>query len=113
MSEYLAVYEARFVKNLKRYNALRERVKRRVDRILQDPYANTEFLGDVSGKLNLRGCRSARLDRNFRLVFVVCEECRIIPECLYCFCDVNGKPLADKTVVFLTLGPHDQAYAMQ
>lgn len=59
MSEYLAVYEARFVKNLKRYNALRERVKRRVDRILQDPYANTEFLGDVSGKLNLRGCSLA------------------------------------------------------
>jgi len=40
---------------------------------------NTETLADASGRLNLLGCRSARADRNFRIIFVICEECRYIP----------------------------------
>ena len=32
-----------------------------------------------------------------------------MPECRFCFCE--GLP--DETVVFLTLGPHEQAYAMR
>jgi Txe/YoeB family toxin of Txe-Axe toxin-antitoxin module len=94
---------------LRRYASLRKQIKRRVNRVLADPYANTEALADASGKLNLRGCRSARINRNFRIVFVICEECRTIPECEYCFCE----DLSDKTVIFLTIGPHDRAYAMK
>ena len=109
MSRYEARYEKQFVRNLERYAALRERIKQRVERVLEDPYATTEFLADRSGKLNLRGCRSIRIDRNFRIIFVICEECRKIPTCEYCFCD----DLPDRTVVFLTVGPHDQAYAMK
>jgi len=109
MSEYLDRYEQQFTENLKRYGAMRPQIKRRVERILSAPYENTEFLGDISGKLNLRGCRSARVDRNFRIVYVICEECRKINDCLFCFCD----ELDDKTVVFLTVGPHDRAYAMK
>ncbi len=109
MSDYSAVYEERFTRNLRRYASLRQRIKRRIERTLSDPYANTELLGDVSGKLNLRGCRSARIDRNFRIIFVICEECRNIPKCNYCFCE----GLLDKTVIFLTVGPHDKAYAMR
>lgn len=45
---------------------------------------------------------------NFRIVFVICEECRRVPECRFCFCE----GLSDETVVFLTVGPHDRAYAM-
>ncbi|MBN1936795.1 MAG: hypothetical protein JW934_19195 [Anaerolineae bacterium] len=95
--------------NLRRYASLRQRIKQRIERLLADPYTNTELLADVSGKLNLQGCRSVRVDLNFRIIFVVCEECRVISECEYCFCE----GLADKTVVFLTVGPHDQAYAMR
>jgi mRNA-degrading endonuclease RelE of RelBE toxin-antitoxin system len=109
VSEYEAVYEDRFAQNLRRYASLRQRIKRRVERVLVDPYVNTELLADVTGKLNLRGCRSARIDRNFRLIFVICEECRPISKCEYCFCE----GLTDKTVVFLTIGPHDKAYAMK
>ena len=60
---------------------IRQALKRRIERILGDPYHNTEFLGDATGKLNLAGCRSARVDRNFRIIFVVCEECRNIRDC--------------------------------
>ncbi len=109
VSNYEASYEKRFVGNLKRYAAIRKSIKRRVDRILEDPYQNTEALGDVSGKLNLVGCRSVRIDRNFRVIFVICEECRRIPDCEYCFCD----DMPDKTVIFLTVGPHDKAYAIK
>lgn len=109
MSNYEAVYEDKFVRNLRRYSSIRKSIKRRAERVLSDPYQNTEDLTDPSGKLNLRGCRSARIDRNFRIIFVICEECKQIPECEYCFCD----GLADMTVVFLTVGPHDKAYSMK
>lgn len=109
MSDYEAAYEKHFVRNLNRYAAIRKNIKRRVDRVLSDPYHNTEPLGDISGKLNLLGCRSARVDKNFRVIFVICEECRNLSECEYCFCDERP----DKTVVFLTIGPHDKAYAIE
>lgn len=109
MSDYQAVYEGKFVENLRRYAAIRQRVRRRVARVIADPFINTEFLGDISGKLNLRGCRSARIDQKFRIIFVICEECRRIPQCEFCFCE----GLSDQTVVFLTVGPHDHAYAMK
>jgi hypothetical protein len=109
VSDHGAAYEERFVENLRRYAAARTRIKRRVERLLADPYLNTEFLSARGGSLDPRGCRSARVDRNFRIVFVICGECRRIPECQYCFCD--GLP--DNTVVFLTVGPHSRAYAMR
>ena len=40
---------------------------------------------------------------------VVCEECRRVPECRFCFCE--GLP--DETVIFLTVGPHEWAYAVR
>ncbi len=109
MSNYEAVYEKLFVQNLNRYSAIRRNIRRRIDRVLKDPYHNTEFLEDITGKLNLTGCRSARIDRNFRIIFVICEECRNREDCEYCFCE----NLSDKTVVFLTVGPHDKAYAIK
>ena len=109
MDEYQAIYEDRFVRNLARYSNLRQRIQRRVEQILEDPYDRTERLGRASGGLDLRGCRSARVGRNFRIIFVICEECRHIKECQYCFCENRD----DKTVVFLTVGPHDRAYTMR
>ena len=109
MSDYQAVYEDLFVRNLHRYASVRKATRRRVERVLEDPYMNTEALGDISNRLNLTGCRSARIDRNFRIIFVICEECKNISDCEYCFCD----NLPDKTVVFLTVGPHDKAYAIK
>ena len=107
--KYEAVYEKIFVRNLRRYSSLKGRIKRRVERIIDNPYNNTESLADYTKRLNLIGCRSARIDRNFRVVFVICEECRNIPNCEFCFCD----NLPNNIIVFLTVGPHDKAYAMK
>lgn len=77
--------------------------------VLADPYARTERLGKVSGGIDLRGCRSVRVTRNFRIIFVVCEECRRVSECKFCLCE----ELPDETVIFLTVGPHERAYAVR
>ena len=108
MSRYGVVQEKRFVKGLQRYRSLRRRIQRRVDQILADPYRGTERLGRAGG-LDLRGCRSAHVTRNFRILFVICEECRQVPECQFCFCE--GLPAC--TVVFLTVGPHEKAYLLR
>jgi mRNA-degrading endonuclease YafQ of YafQ-DinJ toxin-antitoxin module len=105
VSDYQAVYEDLFVKNLRKYSSMKKSAKNKINRLLEDPYHNTEFLGDHRGQLNLTGCRSIRIDRNFRIFFVVCEECRNIQDCEFCFCE----DLPDKTVVFLVIGPHDKA----
>ena len=53
MDEYQAIYEDRFVQNLAHYSNLRQRIQRRVEQILEDPYERTERLGRVSGGLDL------------------------------------------------------------
>ena len=99
----------RFAKAYRRYKSLRHLIDRRMAQVLADPYAGTERLGKVSGGVDLRGCRSIRVTRNFRIIFVICEECRRVPECKFCFCE--GLP--DSSVIFLTVGPHERAYAVR
>lgn len=109
MNDYQAVYENLFVKNLRKYSFIKKSAQKKIDNLLKAPYHNSEVLADHKGKLNLTGCRSIRIDRNFRIIFVVCEECRYILSCQFCFCN----DLPDQTVVFLTIGPHDKAYALK
>ena len=109
MAAYEECYEERFRRNLFRYPQLRERLARLTRRIARDPYRNTERLSAQRDGLDLRGCRSYRIGRNFRILFVICEECRQVKECHYCYCE----GLSEKSVVFLTFGPHQRAYAMK
>ena len=57
MSEYGAVYEQMFVDNLRRYSAMRQRIKQRIERIMENPSHNTELLADAmgSGVVEARG----------------------------------------------------------
>ncbi len=41
MSEYNAVYEQKFVNNVRRYAAMRKRIQQRCQRVLENPYHNT------------------------------------------------------------------------
>jgi len=78
-SSYREGWGPRFAKAYRRYKNLRHRVDRKMGQVLADPYAGTERLGKVPGGMDLRGCRSIRVTRNFRIIFVVCEECRRVP----------------------------------
>lgn len=106
---YAIRFMPRFQKKLAIYSSLVKRVQKEVERLAVAPYEGTERLGRAPRGLDLRGCRSARVGQNFRLIFVICEECRKEPDCIFCECE----GLADQTVVFLNLGPHDKAYAMR
>jgi mRNA-degrading endonuclease RelE of RelBE toxin-antitoxin system len=106
---YADQYARLFRENYRRYSGIRARIDRKLGQVLKEPYHNTEYLADRSGRLNLRGCRSMRIDRNHRIIFVICEECRRVADCEFCFCD----DYPDKTVVFLTVGPHERAYQMK
>ena len=106
---YRSRYQPRFAKDLAKYLKLRERICKKVEQISNAPYVGTERLGHPPGAINLKGCRSAQAGRNFRIIFVICEECRREPECEYCFCEGLG----DQTIIFLTVGPHDKAYTMR
>lgn len=114
---YQEIYTPTFAHNLKKYSTVKEQAKKKVDRIISNPYYNTEPLQDKSnrkGGQNLLGFRSSRIDRNFRIIFVVCEEWlklqnsgKEVTECPMCE-ELGQKNL--KTIIFLTVGPHDKAY---
>ena len=109
MNEYQAIYEERFVQNLARYSSLRQRIRRRVEQIINDPYTRTERLRQVPRGFDLRGYRSVRVDRNFWVIFLICQEYRHSQGRQYPRCEGQD----NETVVFLTVGPHDRAYAMR
>lgn len=112
MSDAAAPYREgfgpRFTKSYRHYRIMWRRIDRAMAEVVADPYLNSERLGKMPGGLDLQGCRSVRITQS-RLIFVVCEACRRVPECRYCFCE--GWP--DKTVIFLTVGPHERAYAIR
>jgi len=91
------------------FDSMRKQIRQKVARVSRTPYLGTERLSKSPGGRDLRGCRSIRVTRNFRIIFVVCEECRRVPKCQFCFC----KGLSGETVVFLTVGPHERAYAVR
>ncbi len=105
---YEPIYTSRFNRHYQAFHSMRVRIEKVVAQIIDDPYSRSERL-KFKGGFNLKGCRSARVGRNFRIIFVVCEECRKEPECEYCYCE----NLPDQTVIFLTVGPHEKAYKMK
>jgi Txe/YoeB family toxin of Txe-Axe toxin-antitoxin module len=101
--KYKAEFTEVFNDNLNKFSGLKKQIQKKVNRILINPYYS-EFLSE-----NLIGCRSIRVTRNFRILFVICEECIKIKKCKYCFCE--GLP--NKTVIFLTVNTHQKAYEVK
>jgi hypothetical protein len=106
---YQDAYLKVFSKNYEKFKSLQLRIDKKCEQVLKDPYNGTEFLADATQGLNLKGCRSIRVDRNVRIVFVICEECRRFKDCEYCLC----AGLSDKTVVFLSVNTHQRAYELK
>lgn len=106
---YQDYYFDLFIENYNSYKSLQPRIDRKVEQVLRNPYHNTELLSSVKGEINLKGCRSIRVGRSFKIIFAVCEECRKIKGAQFCFCE--GLP--DKAVLFLTVGTHQKAYEMR
>lgn len=108
---YTPLYKPSFGKSIKKYQSMKKQIENKILAILKDPYYNTEQLTDKRGH-DLRGLRSKRIDRNFRVIFGICEEClklqlddKNINICVDCSDDLD-----EKTVIFLAIGPHEDAY---
>jgi len=84
-------------------------IAQKVGLLSKNPYANCKselLVGE------LKGLRSARVTKSFRFIFSICKECRArklqqVIGCLPSIC----KELHDENIVFLTIGPHDEAYS--
>ena len=106
-------YAPTFSKNLKKYAHLSKKLEKLTGQITSDPFVNTEQLDYKEGR-DLRGLRSARIDRNFRVIFCILEEYKnkttktlpLLPHAMQ-------ETLPENAVVFLTVGPHEKAYRLQ
>jgi mRNA-degrading endonuclease RelE of RelBE toxin-antitoxin system len=102
---YTPLYKPQFAEDLKTYASLKKQIESKVKAILANPYHNTEPL-EKKGKYDLRGLRSMRIDKSFRIIFAICEECqKLFPDkekpCRYC-----DPGLSRKAILFFTVRPH-------
>ena len=106
---YSPLYKPLFLKDLKTYSSLKQQIEKKVKQILKDPYHNTKPL-EKQGKYDLKGLRSKRVNKNFRIVFAICEECKILfpeQETLCQYCDPS---LPEKTIIFFIARPRKTVY---
>jgi mRNA-degrading endonuclease YafQ of YafQ-DinJ toxin-antitoxin module len=79
-----------------------------VQLLSQNPYTNCKselLVGE------LKGMRSARITKSFRFIFSICEECRARKFQKLVGCSPQLCEKMDlKTIVFLTVGTHGEAY---
>jgi mRNA-degrading endonuclease RelE of RelBE toxin-antitoxin system len=101
-------YSREFEKAIKKYASEKARLQKKIEFICQDPYHDTEKLAKGKWR-DLRGKRSSHIG-DFRVIFMICEECLKedlkaynLPDCGDCF----DSPAL---LIFLTFGPHDIAY---
>ncbi|MBA4423816.1 MAG: hypothetical protein C0390_12095 [Syntrophus sp. (in: bacteria)] len=107
--KYTARYKPEFLEDMTTYASMKARIEKKVLAILDAPYHNTEPLEKRPGH-DLRGIRSKRIDRNFRILFTICEECRrLFPDkgkaCRYC-----DPKLPAGCIIFFTVKPHKVVY---
>ena len=100
-------YTEEFRRRVKRYRSFAQQIERKIQLLLKDPYRNCK-----SERLHgeLKGLRSARLTRNIRIIFAICEESG--EEEIAGLSDICGRLLKEgrNGVVFVTLEVHERAY---
>jgi Txe/YoeB family toxin of Txe-Axe toxin-antitoxin module len=108
---YTPKYRPQFAADIKKYSSMKKQIEKKVLSILENPYYNTEPL-ENRPIYNLMGIRSKRIDRNFRILFSICEECRDLftkvsdaKPCTYC-----DKGLPDNCIIFFVVRPHKKVY---
>jgi len=97
------------MKQAQKHQHIKKLLAKKILLLTQEPYSNCKselLVGE------LKGLRSARITKSFRIIFAVCEECRArkfqkLVGCSPAF----YKEMTLKTVVFLTFGLHDEAYS--
>ncbi len=100
------LFEAAFVKALKKHASIKKLVKKKVDMIIENPVMMGEPL-----RGNWQGFYSCPVKRNFIIIYLYCDVCRkksdnVVVNCADC------NEVENQTLKFVLLGPHDAAYGI-
>ncbi len=109
LERYKPYFTPEFLKQTKKHQHLKNILTNKIKLICENPYINCKselLVGE------LKGLRSARVTKSFRIIFAICEECRNrkfqrLVGCSNTLC----KEMNFKTIIFLTFGPHDAVYS--
>jgi len=104
MPDYIAKHRPYIQTCLEKYPHLKKPFEKKKNYILQNPLQLGEPL-----KGNLNGLRSFPLQKNFIIIYLVCEECRKLKQESINQCAVCGK-IPVNSVIFLLFGHQDEAY---
>ena len=99
-------FESAFLVALNKHASIKKLVKKKVDMIIDNPLTMGEPL-----KGNWQGFYSCPVKRNFIIIYLYCEVCRKKSDNTVVLCD-DCNARSDKTLKFVLLGPHDQAYGL-
>ena len=101
-----AVFETAFLKAVKKHASIKKQVKKKVDMIMENPIA---FGEPLKGKW--QWFYSCSVKRNFIIIYLYCEVCRKKGDDAVVACS-DCLETHDKTIKFVLLGPHDEAYGI-
>jgi addiction module RelE/StbE family toxin len=99
------MFEADFLKAVKKHASIKSLVKKKVDMIIENPVAFGEPL-----KSSWQGFYSCSVKRNFIIIYLYCEVCRKKGDDAVVACS-DCRETPNRTIKFVLLGPHDDAYA--
>ena len=96
-------FEKAFVKALKKHASIKKHVENKVRMIMEFPLIGEPLKG------NFRGFYSCPVERNFIIIYLVCDGCRKKSDADTVAC-ADCSDTQDDTIKFVLLGTHDEAY---
>ncbi|MDD5007147.1 MAG: hypothetical protein PHU49_13060 [Syntrophorhabdaceae bacterium] len=109
MKIYKTYFTPEFLKQSKKYRHLKKTLKNKIMLLSKNPYTYCKselLIGE------LKGLRSARITKSFRVIFSVCEECRARKFKSFVGCSQKICMKTDSnTIIFFTFGPHEEVYS--
>lgn len=109
MENYKPHFAPEFQKQTEKHRHLKKILANKIKLLCENPYTNCKSEMLVG---ELKGLRSARVTKSFRIIFVICEECRNRKFQNFVGCPAAiCKGMDLKTIIFLTFGTHDMAYS--
>lgn len=99
-------FESAFLKAVKKHSSIKKQVRKKVDMIIENPFAIGEPL-----KGNWQGFYSCPVKRNFIIIYLYCAICRKKKHDTIVLCS-DCEETDDQTLKFVLLGPHDKAYGI-
>lgn len=115
---YIPKYTRRWIENLKKYASLQKAVLAKVAKIIENPdlYTREVLRGkSAARKLDLTGLRSAEVRDKYRIIFILCQDCKEkkLKEQGIFFCENCDDKSNVQIIKFLAFGSHDDAYLMK